>query len=272
MSHPFDEAIALSPQGPDRWSGHSHPGWANMVGPYGGITAAVALQAVMQDPRCLGEPLALTLNYAAALADGPFEVQAQPVRTNRSTQHWSLTLSQAGEGGETQVMGTATAITAVRRPTWQAQDLPMPEAPDPSGVPAKAFYDKVEWMRRYDMRPLCGLVPEVQDGSEHDSLVRMWLRDAAGRALDFPALAAMADVFYPRIWLRRARWVPAGTVSQTIYFHANGEQVAAAGSEHLLAQARAQDFRMGFFDQTGHLWSRSGLLLASAHQIVYYKE
>jgi hypothetical protein len=38
------------------------------------------------------------------------------------------------------------------------------------------------------------------------------------------------------------------------------------------AQARAQDFRHGFFDQTAHLWSRQGLLLASAHQIVYYKE
>jgi len=48
--------------------------------------------------------------------------------------------------------------------------------------------------------------------------------------------------------------------------------LAEHGHESLLAQARSQDFRHGFFDQTSQLWSRSGLLLATAHQIVYYKE
>ena len=32
-----------------------------MVGPYGGITAAITLQAVMQHPNRLGEPTALTV-------------------------------------------------------------------------------------------------------------------------------------------------------------------------------------------------------------------
>jgi hypothetical protein len=45
-----------------------------------------------------------------------------------------------------------------------------------------------------------------------------------------------------------------------------------AAQEPLLAQARSHDFRYGFFDQTSQLWSRRGLLLATAHQIVYYKE
>jgi acyl-CoA thioesterase len=86
------------------------------------------------------------------------------------------------------------------------------------------------------------------------------------------ALAAMADAFYPRIWRRRARWVPAGTVSQTIYFHAGATELAGIGNDFLLGQAQARDFRRGFFDQSAHLWSRNGMLLASAHQMVYYKE
>ncbi len=271
MSHPFDEAVQLAWQGQDCFAGHTHPAWANMVGPYGGITAAVATHALLQHPQCLGEPVALTVNYAAAMSDGPFELQAVPVRTNRSTQHWQLTLRQT-QDGLAQVVATATALTALRRETWQAQDCPMPQLPPPEAVEPVTLFDRVEWVRRYDMRVVSGPVPEVQDGRDLDSLSQVWLRDQLGRPLDFAALACLADAFYPRIWRRRARWVPAGTVSQTIYFHASGAQLVQHGAEHVLGQARAQDFRQGFFDQTAHLWARSGMLLASAHQIVYYKE
>ncbi len=60
------------------------------------------------------------------------------------------------------------------------------------------------------------------------SRTRIWLRDAQPRALDFASLASMSDMFYPRIWLRRARHVPAGTVSITTYFHADQAELAAA--------------------------------------------
>ena len=48
-----------------------------------------------------------------------------------------------------------------------------------------------------------------------------WLRDDPPRPLDFASLTAMADVFFPRVWLRRATRVPVGTVSMTVYFHAD---------------------------------------------------
>ena len=57
--------------------------------------------------------------------------------------------------------------------------------------------------------------------------------------LDLGALSALCDVFYPRVWLRRARRVPAGTVGMTIYFHADAAQLARQGDKHLLAQASA---------------------------------
>ena len=40
----------------------------------------------------------------------------------------------------------------------------------------------------------------------------------------------------------------------------------------LLAQAQAQVVRNGFFDQTAQLWNEAGVLLATSHQVVYYKE
>jgi hypothetical protein len=40
----------------------------------------------------------------------------------------------------------------------------------------------------------------------------------------------------------------------------------------LLGQARSQSFFNGFFDQSAELWNEAGHLLATTHQIVYYKE
>ena len=45
--HPFDEAMALQPQADGSFAGRTHAAWANMIGPYGGITAAQCLQAVL---------------------------------------------------------------------------------------------------------------------------------------------------------------------------------------------------------------------------------
>jgi len=116
-------------------------------------------------------------------------------------------------------------------------------------------------------------MPRTWDGAESaGSTTALWVRDEPPRALDFPGVLALCDVFYPRVWLRRARPVAIGTVSFTAYFHASGADLHALGTGHLLAQARGQRFFDGYFDQSGELWSAAGALLATTHQVVYYKE
>lgn len=269
-AHPFDEAIALVPVGEGLWQGHTSPAYANMVGPFGGITAAQALNAVMLHPQRQGEPVAFTVNFAAALADGAFTVSARPARTNRSTQHWVVDMQQ---GGDTVL--TATAFTAIRRDTWSSSsETPMPAAAPPDGLPMRdVARGNVEWIRRYDMRIVSGSLPGRWDGEDHglsDSL--LWVRDTPLRPLDFASLTALSDVFFPRVWRRRANPVPVGTVSMTVYFHADSAVLRAAGSGYLLGQARANAFQAGYFDQAAHLWSDAGHLLAVSHQVVYYKE
>lgn len=266
-AHAFDQAFALQPLGDGRFAGVTSPAYANMVGPFGGVTAATALNAVLQHPVLLGEPVALTVNYAAALADGPFEVTARPARTNRSTQHWWVEIVQAGE-----TVLTATAVTAARRETWSVDELAAPDMPTPEAVGKPNMAALVEWVRRYDIRITEGAIPTAWDGSGDASRTTLWMRDEPARPLDFCSLAAMADVFYPRVWLRRATRVPAGTVSMTVYFHAGGAQLAAVGAGWLKGQAQAQSFRNGFFDQTAQVWSEAGELLATTHQVVYFKE
>lgn len=272
LTHPLDEALQLSSSTPGQYAGQTHAGYWNMVGPFGGVTAATLLKAVLKHPDRLGDPLSLTVNYAGALAAGPFTVQAVPVRTNRSTQHWTLSILQADADGAPVVTTTATAVTAVRRETWSVGDAPMPDVQPSTAHEAMPPMGGVEWLNRYDMRPIAGSIPHTWDGSGDHSVTQLWMRDTPPRPLDFCALAALADVFFPRVWLRRARHVPAGTVSITVYFHASSAQLQDTGTGYLLGQARGQEFRNGFFDQTVQLWNEAGAMLATSHQIVYYKE
>ncbi|VTU21719.1 hypothetical protein H4CHR_00844 [Variovorax sp. PBS-H4] len=274
-THPLDKALALAHSDirVGHFTGATSPDYWNMVGPFGGTTAAVMLQSVLKHPELLGAPVALTVNYAAALTAGAFELLAVPVRTNRSTQHWTIQLSQADAAGQAQIVGTGSAVTALRRETWGANDLPMPEVPRPMEVERLSIGPaKVAWIDRYEMRPISGALPVRWDGSGDQSETRMWVRDAPARPLDFAALAALSDCFFPRVWLRRARPVPIGTVSITTYFHVDAAQLSEVGDGHLLGRATGQQFRNGYFDQAAQLWSEAGALLATSNQIVYFKE
>jgi acyl-coenzyme A thioesterase PaaI-like protein len=276
-SHPFDEALTLTQVGDTQaaartWIGRTHPAYQNMVGPYGGLSAAQALQAVVKHPALLGQPVALTVNFAAAIADGEFTVVAQPTRTNRSTQHWSIVFTQRDAAGTDSIVLTATAMTAVRRQTYSAADLTMPDVPKPSSLARSSFAGRPGWFQRYDMRFMTGNIPEQFTGAESDSLTQLWVKDDPARPLDFTSLAAMCDVFFPRVWLRRATPTPAGTVTLTSYFHVGADELAAASGGFLLAHARGNRYFNGYFDQSAQLWSEAGALLATSHQLVYYKE
>lgn len=273
--HAFDKAMALTPDSgrAGHFTGATSPDYWNMVGPFGGTTAALVLKAVLSHPDLLGTPIALTVNYAAAIEAGPFELQATAVRTNRSTQHWTVQISQAGVNGELQLNTTATVVTAARRETWGASDLPMPKVSAPAELKRfNAGASGVAWMGQYELRPASGRIPATWDGSGDHSESVVWLRDAEPRPLDFPSLASMSDMFYPRVWLRRAKHVPAGTVSITTYFHAGPTELAGVGTGYLLGRAVGQQYHNGFFDQAAQLWNEAGQLLATSNQIVYFKE
>jgi acyl-CoA thioesterase len=264
-THAFDRAIALEVVDDDVVRGTTRPEWANMVGPFGGVTAAILLRAIQVHPDCLGEPVALTVNFAAPINDGDFEISRRAPRTNRTNQHWIVELSQNGA-----VTTTATAIFGIRRDTWSDTQAVPPAAPPPEQISRSSRENLPVWTDLYDMRFAEGSFSggAVQTGSS--STTTLWVRDAVQRQVDFPALTAMSDIFFPRVYLRRGI-IPAGTISMTTYFHADTGHLDALGGDYILATARADRFDRGFFDQNAQLWSRDGALLATTYQIVYFK-
>lgn len=260
----FDKAIDLQPAGHGRFRGSTTPEWANMVGPFGGITAATLVRAVQLHPERHGQPIAVTVNYVAPIADGDYDIDTTLVKTNRSNQHWIVTLSQ---GGETKT--TATAVFGLRRDTWSDTEIAPPAAAAPEEL-AEAV-SPLPWFTNYDMRFVDGAMPSMDGTESASSTTTLWVRNDPPRPLDFPALTAISDVFYPRVFLRRGQFIPAGTVTITVYFHADGDQIDSSGDDFVLGTARAHQLSRGYFDQTAHLWNRGGTLLATSHQFVYFK-
>ncbi|SIS49565.1 acyl-CoA thioesterase [Alicyclobacillus vulcanalis] len=259
--HPFDDATRLVFDG-ERFHGEVKPEYYNMVGPFGGITAATMLRAAELHPRRLGEPLALTVNFAAPARVAPFEIDAVPVRTNRSTQHFTLSMIQDGE-----IVTTATAVFGVRRESWSHTEAQMPVVPPPGAVPRFQAPTPLPWMQWYHVRLIRGSAfDDVEDATTYQ-----WMRDEPLRPLDHAALAALCDTFVPRVYVKLKRPVPIGTVTFSVYFLADPNTIARLGTNELLGVARATRFHQGYFDQIGEVWSQDGVLLATTTQLVYMK-
>lgn len=269
-THPFDRATALEAAGDGIFAGRTSDEYWNFTGPFGGATAATLLRAVVEHPRRIGTPLAFTVNFCAPVAKGDLQVAVREVRTNRSTQHWSMELSQADAG----VTATATAVFAARRETWSHQSVRPPEAPAPETLTPLPMRGMMAWLQHYEFRfthntpKRFEAMPNAEPAS---ALSHVWINDAPVRPLDFLSLTAYADTFFGRIFHVRGTMALIGTVSMTTYFHADAADLAAVGASPLLGVADAKTFNKGYSDQIAELWSRDGRLLATSQQIVYFR-
>lgn len=269
MPHPFDAAIALTPAGPGRFTGRTSADYWNFVGPYGGITAAILQQAVLSDPRCQGDPVALTINYCAPIREGEFTVVVDVLRSGKSTQQLSVRMLQPDPNAphEDQVVVQAMAVNGVRRPLWGHLAAVPPQAPPPEGLDRRPGRAGIRWLERYEARyprPLLEVPPP--GGATLD-----WVRDDPPRPIDFPSLAALADHFFPTIFALRQKTLPIATVTLNIYFHAGADVLTTIGDDWLLGVSRNPVFDTGFHDAEGQLWHRDRLLLTT-QQLVWYRD
>ena len=121
--HLFDDATQVT-AGDSCWQGKTSPDYWAFVGPFGGCTAATILRALIDHPQRAGDPLSLTVNFCAPVAEGAFDLDVRLVKANRSSQHWCVEMTQGG--GD--VATLATAVFAERRPSWSHQQATFPGA------------------------------------------------------------------------------------------------------------------------------------------------
>lgn len=269
-AHALDVALELEPLGEGRFCGRTTPEYWNMGGPFGGITAALLLRAVLDHPERRGRPVAQTVNFCAAVGEGAFTIEVRLVRDGRSTQHWQVEMVQEGRG----VVTTSSVVTGAHRETWAHAPAARPDAPAPASVPRMETAGRNAWLSQYEFRVMEGRTgPDTEPpGRIETSRSKMWIRDVPDRPLDYAALAALADSFIVRILLVRGYFVPVATVSLTTYFLADELALAAQGASPLLGVADAHAFRNGFADQSAELWADDGTLLCVSHQVTWYRD
>lgn len=259
----FDAALPLSALGPRAWASQVDKRYWNAIGPWGGWTAALLLKAVLAEADHAGTPVAMTANLMGGLDESPLTVTTRPARQGRSMEFWTSELSQNGSAA-----AMAMVTLGHRRDTLSAHEADFPIVPAPETVPTPERRGGLAFGSMFDFRPAGGAEIMKENGT---SETLTWVRDGQGRPLDYPLLAALADVFAPRVFYREPVRRPVSTVTMSVYFHATPAELAVVDGDFVLAQARARRFEAGFFDQTGALWSRDGVLLATTEQLCWFK-
>jgi acyl-CoA thioesterase len=266
-NHVFDDATRII-AGDSSWQGNAGEDYFAFVGQFGGATAASILRALIQHPERSGDPLALTVNFCAPVVQGEFDLDIRLVKANRSSQHWSVEMTQDKAG----VVTLATAVFAERRPSWSQQQASFPQA---TAFEKTLPYTKISmpWVKQYEFRFVEG---EPKIGSSMQAIPasafsKLWIGDHVPRKIDMLSLMSMSDAFFGRIFHARNELVPLGTVSMTTYFHTSAEDLAAEDITRVLATADAKIFHKSYGDQNGELWSPNGRLLATTTQITYFK-
>jgi acyl-CoA thioesterase len=256
----FDDDIALRGLGGGAYEGDIGSGWWTPRGPLGGYVMALMLHALEQevgDPQ--RQPRSCTMHFLRTPQAGPIVVRATIERAGRTLTSLSGRLEQDGK-----LM--ALALGAFSAP-WESpllDDAPMPEVEPPHGretqrssVPNIApppFVERMIFQQRFGER--------LFSGAEHAE-VGGWLGMRERRPLDAPAIAMLADAWFPAPWPRLRRLAGAPTIDLTVYFR------TPLPIEHdfLLGRFRTSLVRDGFFEEDGELWAPDGALVAHSRQL-----
>ena len=264
--HVFDRAIALEAHGnkDSSWvfGVRVHPKFKNTDDPYGGWSAAVLARAILQCTRPGMELVSITTDFLSAAPDGPLHVTVHSDRSGRGTEFWRAGL--AAEGGDV-LFNRATAVVGRRRETTEWVQDDCPEAPPPERC--ARIEVPLAWSQVIEIRPAVNH-PFSGNGDTRSSA---WVRFTAERPLDSTALVALADTPMPRLFYVIGRQVRVATVSMTVYLHATKTDYDECGPDYLLIDCRGARGGRGFYDQHATIWSRSGRLMATTQQIVWYR-
>src|SRR3981189_2130339 len=175
--HRFERAARVTAAA-SRGSGRTSEDYWAFVGPFGGATAATILRALIDHPQRAGDPLSLTVNFCAPIAQGTFDLDLRLVKANRSTQHWCVELTQGGA----EVATLATAVFAERRPSWSQQQVEFPKSPPPEQMQPSPKV-AAPWVRQYDLRFVEG-EPSFGNPSKDappNAFSKLWIGDRVPR-------------------------------------------------------------------------------------------
>jgi acyl-CoA thioesterase len=266
----FDDDIALTPAGSDNtWAGELRPGWHTPRGPLGGYVMAIlmrGLELAVDDPARTAR--SVTTHFLRPPDDGPVVVGANVERAGRSLTTVSGRLEQ---DGKLIALALAAYSKAWESPLLDHAPMPEVEPPNPDHRPTPdvevdpqaigitregppAFVQRLSMQRRFGEEPFSGAERGEVGG---------WLGLRERRPLDAPAIAVLADAWFPAPWPMLTALAPAPTIDLTVHFRSP----LPLPDSLLLGRFTSTLVRDGFFEEDGQLWTPDGTLVAQSRQL-----
>ena len=260
-------AIPLTPVSPSRWTTIAAAEWRNPGGGlWGGYAIGLCIRVLEAEPGAIGEPLSLTLAYAAALPAGALDIRTRLLRQGGSVGVWEVEVYPAGSDQ----VGVHGVVTMAKRPnTPDFAFAKMPEAPDPEGLPNPDMTNMSTHFgaSAFERRTLDGFPPKA--GTDSRSLA--WVRSRRG-TLDKALLGMITDNSAPRAMYALGMSVMTTTLSLTVYLHGTVAELEEVGDDFVLVECEGRVGGGGASDERSSYWRRDGKLLATSEQLAWYRE
>jgi len=258
--------MIFTPVAPGRWTTVAEPQWSNPGGGlWGGYAIGACIRVLEAEPQAQGEPLSLTLTYAAGLPSGPLDVRTRRLRQGGSIGVWEVELLPPGSDQ----VGVHAIVTLARRPvTPPFAFAKMPAAPAPESLPSPEVPVGLTHYgaTAFERRTLEGFPPTP--GPDSRSLA--WVRSPRA-PLDKALLGMMTDNSPPRVFYALGLTVMSTTLTLTVYLHATAAELAEVGNDYVLVEYEGRVGGAGASDERSSYWSRDGKLLATSEQLAWYR-
>ena len=260
--------MMLTAVGPGRWTTTAGEAWRNPGGGlWGGYAIGLCVRVMEAEPEAIGEPLSLTLTYAAALPAGDLDIRTRRLRQGGSIGVWEVELYPAGSDQ----VGVHAIVTMARRPMTPAFSFAsMPAAPEPESLPSPDMPGGASMhfgAQAFERRTAEGFPPRPSA----DSRSLAWVRSRRG-PWDKALLGMVTDNSAPRAFYALGPNVNTTTLSLTVYLHATAAEIAEMGDDYLLIECEGRVGGGGASDERSSYWRRDGKLLATSEQLAWYRE
>jgi len=256
-------ARTLSPVSPGTFSAQVPPSWAQGRAAFGGLIAALVLDAIATEVQADRPLRGVVLDFVAPVAPGPVELRGRVLRSGRALTQGSAEVVQGG-----QVCAVLAAAWGAARPTrlrWPADRAPaeppaarMMPLPYLDGV-TPTFTQHFQYRWASERLPFSGAqVPNV------GGLVRL----AEPGPVDAATILALVDAWPAPVLATLDRVVPASTVTWAVNLVQPPPPGGWPGETWFRFESDTVAAGDGYADIDSRLWAPDGTLVATSRQLV----
>ncbi|MEM9195223.1 MAG: thioesterase family protein [Myxococcota bacterium] len=254
MDASFAAVSTVKREAPGRYQAHVPPGWEQGRGIYGGLVFALLARAIEAEADPDRTIRSLSGEIPEPVPAGPLEIEVERIRRGSSLSNYRATIQHAG-----QVKAQTSAIVAA------AREVDLTVAVDPPSIRPWKDAPKVEvppgigppFASNFDFRPFEGL-PFV---GAKTARIEGWVQFKTPlSAIDVPAVAALADSYWPAWFSIVPGPRPMGTVAFTLQLTSKARALDPA--DPIYFRSWVDHAADGFVIERRELWTGSGELIA----------